>query len=306
MKSVAVVMSTYNGEKYLREQLDSILSQVNVSVALYVRDDGSVDQTKQILSEYAENYDNVHVDFAENVGVGNSFMNALYTTPDIFDYYAFADQDDMWLENKLYEAVKLLQESGKWLYASNQENVDKDGNSLGIRFKKDDIHIKPAHILGFNMLAGCTIVFSNEFYKLLNEKANRPSTELLKLRIHDVWVVMVASLFDKIVYDDRSFIKYRQHGNNTSGGVTASRRWKMKHIVKRITHKDQSRRRTKLAVEVYKIFPEQVEKYADVICFVKSHKFKNKKIILKNSNTYIQSTGESKFAFFLKIMFGII
>ena len=189
---VAVVMSTYNGEKYLAEQLDSILAQAGVSVSLFVRDDGSTDGTRAILAEYAEKHGNVSVDFAQNVGVGNSFMNALYAVPDTFDYYAFADQDDIWLENKLIEAITLLQSSGKALYASNQENVDKDGNSLGMRYGDDaDIHLTPVSIISNNTVAGCTFVFTRELYGRLTAAECRPTAELLKNRIHDVWVAAI-------------------------------------------------------------------------------------------------------------------
>ena len=88
MKTVAVLMSTYNGEKYLREQIDSILAQTDVAVSLFVRDDGSSDGTEKILAEYAANDPRVRYEMCENVGVGNSFMNLLYSVPDTFDYYA--------------------------------------------------------------------------------------------------------------------------------------------------------------------------------------------------------------------------
>ena len=81
-------MSTYNGKKFLCEQLDSILSQTNVEVEIFIRDDGSTDGTKEILDKYAVK-EGIHVDYAENVGVGNSFMNLLYSVPSDFDYYAF-------------------------------------------------------------------------------------------------------------------------------------------------------------------------------------------------------------------------
>ena len=90
MKSVGVALSSYNGEKYIREQLDSILRQEGVDLQLFVRDDGSTDSTKEILTEYEKEYPNIKVLFCENVGVGNSFMNLLYSMPNTFDYYAFS------------------------------------------------------------------------------------------------------------------------------------------------------------------------------------------------------------------------
>lgn len=305
INKVAVVMSTYNGEKYLAEQIESILAQKDVEIYLYVRDDGSSDGTQKILTEYSQKYDNITVDFGLNIGVGNSFMNALYAVPDSFDYYAFADQDDIWYENKLIEAILLLQSSGKSLYASNQENIDKYGNSLGIRFH-DEIYIKPADILGFNMLAGCTIVMTNTFYRMITKVSNRPSSELLKLRIHDVWVVMVASIYDGIIYDERAFIKYRQHENNASGGVKASRKRILKEYIKTIFHKKKWNRRSRLAKEVISVFPEKACEYPDIVNFANIERFKSKRRILKNKKIFIRGTGESKFMFSIKVLLGLL
>ena len=94
---VAVLMSTYNGEKYIRDQIDSILSQIKVNVTLFIRDDGSTDSTVKIITQYTEKYSNIKFWVGENIGVGNSFMQLLYSLTDEFDYYAFSDQDDIWL-----------------------------------------------------------------------------------------------------------------------------------------------------------------------------------------------------------------
>ena len=99
---VAILLATYNGEKYLREQIDSILKQNGVDLTLYVRDDGSTDGTIDLLKEYVVNTKAVKLDIGKNLGVGNSFMQLLYDCPNDFDFYAFSDQDDIWDENKLY------------------------------------------------------------------------------------------------------------------------------------------------------------------------------------------------------------
>ncbi len=306
MNRIAVLMSTYNGEKYIREQIDSILDQKNVSLDLFIRDDGSSDNTVNIIKEYLEQNNNIHLVCGENVGVGNSFMNLLYSAPDDFDFYAFSDQDDIWDENKLHEAATLLQKTSKYLYASNMECVDEGGNTQGIRFKDEEIFIKPAHILGFNMLAGCTLMMSNEFYKILVAASNRPSSDLLKLRIHDVWVVMVASLYDKIIYDSRSFIKYRQHEHNTSGGVKFSWRRSFKEHFKAVFNKEKRNRRSKLALEICKKYPDIAECYPEILYFSKIKQFKSKKWIIKNKKIFIEGTGENKVIFSLKVLFGLI
>ena len=102
-------MSTYNGEKYLREQIDSILKQTQVDAQLIVRDDGSSDGTVRILEEYSRNYPNVSFYQGTNVGVGKSFLELLKNAPQA-DYYSFADQDDVWLEDKLNHAVSIIRQ----------------------------------------------------------------------------------------------------------------------------------------------------------------------------------------------------
>ena len=306
MKTVAVLMSTYNGEKYLREQIDSILNQSNVDVQLFVRDDGSSDNTKEILSEYAQKFDNIHLDFAENVGVGNSFMNLLYSAPDTFDFYAFADQDDIWEDKKLFEATELLQTSGKLLYASNQESVDKFGNSLGLRYDEDcKIHLTPVSILEKNMIAGCTMVVTNGFYTILTEESRRPTKELLHNRIHDVWLAMVASVYDGIIYDKRSFIKYRQHENNVVGAGKSSLKKRIKERTKKISNKELRNGRSKLAQEICSKFPKEAEEYPFLEVCANAKKLRNKRKLIKAQKELRSYSGESYFGFVGKVILGL-
>ena len=119
--TIAVLMSTYNGEKYIKEQLDSIFRQKEVKVTLYVRDDGSTDGTLDIIKLY---HGIILLPFDENKGPGLSFMTLLYHVmgqSTKYDYYAFADQDDIWMDNKLIKAIKQIQNNGECvLYSSNQ------------------------------------------------------------------------------------------------------------------------------------------------------------------------------------------
>lgn len=108
---VAVVMSTYNGQAYLREQLDSLLRQT-LPVDVYVRDDGSNDATVAILDEYAHAHECIHVYKDINLGCTKSFLMALDLAPAFYDYYAFCDQDDIWLEDKIERAVEALDARG--------------------------------------------------------------------------------------------------------------------------------------------------------------------------------------------------
>ena len=105
-KKVAVLLSTYNGEKYVGAQIHSILTQSYKNLVLVVRDDGSSDKTVKIVKEYMENYNNIKLVEGKNLGFIKSFFELLKLEQ--ADYYAFADQDDVWLPDKIAFAVKSL------------------------------------------------------------------------------------------------------------------------------------------------------------------------------------------------------
>ena len=216
MKKVAVLMSAYNGEKYIREQIDSVLAQKDVDLTLYIRNDGSKDKTSEILKEYSK-LPNVTVFDEENTGVGISFMRLVYNVPDTFDYYCFCDQDDIWLPDKIISGIDMIEGSDiPMLYTSNQELVDSEGKSYDMRYKE----IPPfsyKQLVCANRLAGCTFVWNNRLQKELCAPGHRPDESFFKIRIHDVWVMLVASLKGKIVYDSNSHIHYRIHAANVVG-----------------------------------------------------------------------------------------
>lgn len=306
MYKVAVMMSTYNGEKYVAEQIESILCQRDVEVELFIRDDGSSDATESILKEFAEKNANVHYDIKQNVGSAVSFMDLLYSVSSEYDFYAFADQDDVWLEDKLYNAVLMLKEADAFLYASNQECTDKEMNSIGLRYSDDDkIHLQPFEIMQRNMLAGCTMVLSREFFKLLKEDSRRPSYALLKLRMHDVWVAFIAALYGKLIYDKRSFIKYRLHENNVVGAKPKGAIFNFKMRMKKLFHKEQRNGRSRLAADAMACFPEAAKKFREVEDCGDGRSFKGKRKILKYSKAIRKISGENKVSFFFKVMFGL-
>ena len=107
MKKVQVLLSTYNGEKYLKEQIESILKQKEVDKKLIVRDDGSSDSTIKILEEISNKNKKIIFYKGKNIGPARSFMELLKKSEEA-DYYSFADQDDIWEENKIISAINKL------------------------------------------------------------------------------------------------------------------------------------------------------------------------------------------------------
>lgn len=110
MKTVIIVISTYNGARQIERQLDSIFAQIGVDVRVLVRDDCSKDNTVEVVQKYAQRHPNNRIEIikGENVGYAKSFWLGLSMCNDA-DYYAFADQDDVWKPNKLIKCIDAMQ-----------------------------------------------------------------------------------------------------------------------------------------------------------------------------------------------------
>lgn len=227
MYKIQVLMSTYNGAQYLRTQIDSILAQKNVYVSLLVRDDGSTDETKQILQEYADKGE-LKWYTGDNLGPAKSFMN-LIRRSDEYDYYAFSDQDDYWLPDKLLRGIDVLSTISTdkpALYYSATTLVDADLNPITPRNNKRNFNsyefTKFSEAVVSSNCTGCTMCFNNKLRTLIN--AYTPSYQIM----HDGWLHKVClALNGYVYYDHNSNIYYRQHNNNVIGGnVTPYKRWK--------------------------------------------------------------------------------
>lgn len=212
-KKLAVLMSTYNGEEYIREQIDSILKQeTDFEFELLVRDDGSTDSTKEILQEYADNK-KLKWFSGENLKPAKSFMSLIKAAQG-YDYYAFADQDDIWHSDKLQYAVSAICDcDGPALSFANAKLVDSNGIYLGRNvYKHEPCTDYYSLVCGASVL-GCTVVFNSELAKLVQDN---PLPE--NLVMHDAYMSILCALFDgKIVYDKEAHMDYRQHGKNVVG-----------------------------------------------------------------------------------------
>ncbi|MBI9065666.1 MAG: glycosyltransferase [Salinivirgaceae bacterium] len=213
MKTVQVLLSSYNGEKYILQQLGSIFKQKGVDVFCLVRDDGSKDNTLNILLDCKKVYKNLEVIVGENIGYGASFLELIKLSGD-FDFYSFSDQDDVWEPLKLIAAVEHIKkmENVPTMYFSNLTIVDNELNKIGVLHNignpiPDDK--LTALVQGFTH--GCTMVFNKNSRNLVN------SYKPLQSYAHDFWIPLIHFFVGKIIYDKNSFINYRQHDNNVFG-----------------------------------------------------------------------------------------
>jgi glycosyltransferase involved in cell wall biosynthesis len=208
---IAVLLSSYNGAQFIRAQLDSILRQIGVDISLFIRDDGSTDDTTTILMEYANTYSNIFVELGQNVGVFNSFMSLLKQADGYFDYFSFADQDDIWKEEKLLTAVKHLKNVPNHepaMYYGRLEYTDEFLNILG--FSQIPQNTGFYNALVQNQATGCTIVLNRNAREVICSSI--PKWALM----HDWWCYLVVSAFGKVIYDEIPMIYYRKHGKNVT------------------------------------------------------------------------------------------
>lgn len=219
LAEVRVILSSFNGARYLPEQLDSLLAQTYSNIQIQVRDDGSSDKTRDILETYAEQHTNITVTFEERRGIVNSFFDLLSSANETGQYFAFCDQDDVWYPDKIERAVSRLSavEPGKpALYCSRLEYVDQALQHL--KYSR-----LPARRLSFasalveNMATGCTVV--------VNQAARELIVRSLPGRciMHDWWCYLVVAAFGVVIYDESPSMKYRLHaGNDTGAAVSLS------------------------------------------------------------------------------------
>lgn len=197
--TVIVLMSTYNGEAHLEEQIKSILNQEGVKVRLVIRDDGSTDGTVDIAREFTND-----VIVGKNIGYRYSFLELIRDAPDA-DFYALSDQDDIWLPEKLMLAVTMingkedsLTENQPILYASARHNYI-NGN---IEQAKELIAYKETSFNGFDNghhLQGCTMVFNFPLKTVLSSYLPHQL-----ITSHDVWIHQLCkAIGGEVIYDAR-------------------------------------------------------------------------------------------------------
>ena len=210
--TIAILMATYNGEKFIKEQIQSILDQRNVDVHFYISDDGSSDSTLDIINDYFKHYPEQFKKLFY-VNFKSPPRNFLSIFPKVFqkyDYYAFADQDDVWLNDKLETAINKLNE-GYALYCGRTENVNKKLQTYGY----SPLFIFPPSFKNaiVQSIAGSnTMVFNQEIFNLIKSSFN------YEVPMHDWWTYLVTTFAGhEVYYDSIPKVFYRQHSHNFNG-----------------------------------------------------------------------------------------
>lgn len=224
MKTITILMSTYNGGHYLDEQLASIYYQENLeeyTINLVVRDDGSSDNTIDILKSWQ---DKLKIEFhiGDNVGARDSFFYLLRNAPKS-DYYAFCDQDDIWYKDKLYRSISKLRTKG--LFFSNIEYIDTEGKPIGTNLLGKDFWVDLKRILMCNPANGCAMVWDQQLQNCANKISEYTFT------MHDEFMCTIAYLFGDLQYDSVPTMGYRLHDSNVTQSKSIIKRMKIRKSI---------------------------------------------------------------------------
>jgi glycosyltransferase involved in cell wall biosynthesis len=235
-----ILLSTFNGEKYLLEQIDSIAGQTCNDWELLVRDDGSTDLTRHIIEKCAQEYQHKIrvIDYPRgNLGLLSSCSTLLGNAH--ADYILLCDQDDVWLPDKIANTTAAMRKAEALYGITTPLLVHTDLSVVDSKLQKIAPSLCQYHkldpeqgarlprLLTQNVVTGCTVMINRP---LANLVTSLPETAVM----HDWWLALVAVLFGKIVYLNQPTILYRQHGNNSVG----AKQWGFHRIVQ-LTRKSQ-------------------------------------------------------------------
>ena len=217
LKTVCVVMSAYNGEKYIKRQIDTIYRQKNVRIIMVVRDDGSTDNTIGVLKELNNKYHTIQIIEGENVGFAKSFCKALKAASEA-DYYAFSDQDDIWHDDKLIKGITELEKHNSekpLLFYSNRMSVTENLEPIG-SVSKDNRPTSRIGALCQNYVAGCVMLFNRAAKEILTKyEPNYPEG---KYWSHDFWTGCLLFITGEVYYSDECLMDYVRYDNSVSSG----------------------------------------------------------------------------------------
>ncbi|MGF1872916.1 glycosyltransferase family 2 protein [Photobacterium indicum] len=279
-----VILCSYNGSFYIIEQLESIIQQSIQPSKIILSDDGSSDNTILLVKEFLSNYDDIELVIIEGPRKGPSlnFLSTLkYSTE---EYVFFADQDDVWLKDKIeryLDYITIFSKDVPQLFFSDALLVDENRNFEGFTHLQH-LKIRPEELdsnslIFLNYIQGATICLNSNLVNLINRQVKE--TGLNDIIIHDWWCALVANYFGEIVFIDEALIEYRQHDNNVIGS----------------NRKFNIRTKTCLAF----LMAKQYLKLYDLLQEDKKSKKKIKLFTLFTSKRLMQSVGLLKFSFVL-------
>lgn len=205
---VSVAMATYNGEKYIKEQLDSILTNLNNDDELIISDDSSSDDTIKIIKNYQKKDKRIKLFKGPGAGVKQNFANAISKCKG--KYIFLSDQDDVWLENKVKKILDVFEKEKCLVVVHNNNIVDGNLNPLGQTFFEfRNSGSGTLKNIWKNTYIGCCMAFDSDLKDKILPIPNN-------IEMHDQWIGLIGEKYGKSIFINDCLIKYRRHGENVS------------------------------------------------------------------------------------------
>ncbi len=226
-KTIDILLATYNGEKYVQEQIESILNQSYQNIHLIISDDCSKDNTRKILKQYEQNERITIYYQPQNLGYIKNFEFLISKVEN--EIYMLSDQDDIWLSEKVEKTYETLKNENADFVFGDLKVVNQDLEEIYPSFNdymllsrkiKKYLHTKYLNYL-YNCVTGCTIMSKKSFIKYF-----MPIPNSSKYVAHDYWMALMISLNGKLAYVPEKYILYRQHGDNEIGTEKISHKFK--------------------------------------------------------------------------------
>ena len=292
-KEIAILMASYNGGAFIATQLDSILSQTYRNWKLYIHDDGSTDDTMNIIKKYVSKFPQ-KIFIVKGPRTGGAKYNFFYLMNEVnADYIMFSDQDDYWLPTKIEKTLKKLLElenNNPHIPVVTYTDLSVVDQNLKIisnkmsryqALKMTNTHFNKLMIQ--NVVTGCTMMINKACRDLAIKCKDYDS-----IIMHDWWCALIASHFGKIGYLDEPLILYRQHGDNSVG---AKKVYDIKYVASKINHINKQKlsvikaeKQILLFAKTYKINKAYIVEYGNlnkrnklnrIYFFIKHHIFKS-------------------------------
>lgn len=261
MDTINILLATFNGEKYLREQLNSIANQTYTNWFLIVHDDQSNDSTNNILFEFKNRFPTkvvIKKNSESTKSAKNNFFSLINSKKIKDGYIMFCDQDDVWLPNKIeltLAAMKKLEKDDYNLpcliYTDSlvvNENLQKISDSFFSFTKLNSKVPSLSQVLIQNNMAGCTAMINQKLYKLLLK-----TKDFNNILMHDWWILLLALTTGKVYLLDIPTLKYRQHSSNSVGASKYGLQLFLRKIKERNTLSEikKTMKQAKCFVETY-------------------------------------------------------
>lgn len=294
---IEILLASYNGAEYIGAQLDSLLSQTYQDFCILIRDDGSKDNTIDIIKDYQARYPEKIRLIVDDVKCGSSPSNFMELTKNATaEYVCYCDQDDYWLPNKLERSIKAMQaleekigSDKPALVFGDYKPVDGELNPIPFDPSKNQVagmHLEFNRLLVQNYVTGCLMMANKSLYTLFGDYDEA-------IEMHDWWAALIASALGGVNHFDETIMLYRQHGNNVVGVTDVK---SMEYRLSKIKDKDTKNKKFAYYKQAllfknryYELLSDSNKKILDNFIDIYNYKSKIRRMISILKGEYLKS-----------------